>query len=99
MGYLGLNASTYFSSTGEGGVPCPTCGTLYDNATLWSINAGTGVLNWHHPLASLQGYRGQIEVSGNLVFAVLSSGDIAIQRPRRASSRGTTTSAPRWTSA
>jgi hypothetical protein len=78
MGYSGLNASTYFSSTGEGGVPCPNCGTLYDNATLWSINAGTGVLNWHDPLASLQGYRGQIEVSGNLVFAVLSSGDIAM---------------------
>ncbi len=78
MGYFGLNASTYFSSTGEGGVPCPSCGVLYNNATLWSINAQTGVLNWHYPVGSLQGYRGQTDVSGNVVYNVLSSGDITM---------------------
>jgi len=75
MGYFGLNASTYFSSTGEGGVPCPNCGTLYNNATIWSINGATGAVNWHYNIP-LQGYRGQIEVSGNVVFATLSSGDV-----------------------
>ena len=75
-GYFGLNASTYFSSTGEGGVPCPNCGTLYNNATTWAINYNTGALVWHYPTANQQGYRGQTEVSGNVVYTVLSSGDI-----------------------
>jgi hypothetical protein len=76
VGYFGLNASTYFSSTGMGGVPCPTCGTLYNNATTWAINYNTGALVWHYPTATLQGYRGQTVVSGNVIYAVLSSGDI-----------------------
>ena len=76
VGYFGLNASTYFSSTGMGGVPCPTCGTLYNNATTWAINYNTGQLMWHYETATLQGYRGQTDVSGNVVYAVLSSGDI-----------------------
>ena len=76
VGYFGLNASTYFSSTGMGGVPCPTCGTLYNNATTWAINYNTGALVWHYPTATLQGYRGQTVVSGNVVYTVLSSGDI-----------------------
>jgi glucose dehydrogenase len=75
MGYFGLNSSTYFSSTGEGGVPCPTCGTLYDNATIWAINAGTGQIAWHYNIP-LQGYRGGVVISGGLVLADLSSGDI-----------------------
>jgi len=75
-GYAGLNASTYFSATGIIGVPCPNCGTLYNNATTWAINGLTGALAWHYPTASLQGYRGQTDVSGNVVYTVLSSGDI-----------------------
>ncbi len=75
MGYFGLNSSTYFTSTGEGGVPCPTCGTLYNNATTWDISAATGQVVWHHNIP-LQGYRGQTDVSGNIVFLSLSSGDI-----------------------
>jgi len=78
MGYFGLNSSTYFSSTGEGGVPCPSCGILYNNATTWAINAQTGALAWHYPTASLQGYRGQTDVSGNVIYTVLSSGDIVM---------------------
>jgi hypothetical protein len=75
MGYFGLNSSTYFSSTGEGGVPCPNCGTLYNNATVWDIQATNGSIVWHYSIP-LQGYRGQTDVSGNLVFLALSSGDI-----------------------
>jgi hypothetical protein len=77
-GYFGLNASTYFSSTGEGGVPCPTCGVIDNNATTWAINLDTGALVWHHAVASHQGYRGQTDVSGNVVYNVLSSGDISM---------------------
>jgi len=74
-GYFGLNASTYFSSTGMGGVPCPTCGTLYNNATVWGINAANGAIVWHYNIPN-QGYRGVTTVSGNLVYVTLSSGDI-----------------------
>ncbi|MGH9919137.1 MAG: PQQ-binding-like beta-propeller repeat protein [Nitrososphaerales archaeon] len=77
-GYFGLNASTYFSSTGEGGVPCPNCGTINSNATTWAININTGALVWHHVVATDQGYRGQTDVSGNVVYNVLSSGDITM---------------------
>jgi len=76
VGYTGLNSSTYFSSTGMGGVPCPNCGTLYNNATTWAINYDTGALQWHYPTATLQGYRGQTVVSGNVVYTVTSSGDL-----------------------
>jgi hypothetical protein len=77
-GYFGLNSSTYFSSTGEGGVPCPNCGTINNNATTWAINADTGTLVWHHTLATNQGYRGQTDVSGNVIYNILSSGDISM---------------------
>ena len=76
VGYVGLNASTYFSATGMGGAVCPNCGTLYNNATTWAINYNTGALVWHYPTATLQGYRGQTDVSGNVIYTVLSSGDI-----------------------
>jgi hypothetical protein len=77
-GYFGLNSSTYFSSTGDGGVPCPNCGTLYDNATVYAISGADGAMGWHYEVATLQGFRGQIDVSGNLVYVTLSSGDIAM---------------------
>jgi hypothetical protein len=75
MGYFGLNSSTYFSSTGEGGVPCPNCGTLYNNATVWDVDASTGAIKWHY-VVPLQGYRGQEDMTGNMVLLTLSSGDI-----------------------
>jgi len=75
-GYFGLNASTYFSSTGESGVPCPNCGQLYSNATTWAINFNTGQLVWHYVQTTSQGYRGETEVSGNVVYTEYSSGDI-----------------------
>ncbi|HEV2389780.1 MAG TPA: PQQ-binding-like beta-propeller repeat protein, partial [Nitrososphaerales archaeon] len=75
-GYFGLNASTYFSSLGESGVPCPNCGQLFSNATTWAINIDTGALLWHNTIAKNQGYRGITAVSGNVVYTMLSSGDI-----------------------
>ena len=77
-GYFGLNGSTYFSSTGDGGVPCPNCGVLYDNATVYAINGASGAMAWYKEVATLQGFRGQIDVSGNLVYVTLSSGDIVM---------------------
>jgi len=75
-GYFGLNASTYFSSVGESGVPCPTCGTLYSNGTTWAINIDTGTLVWHYVQSTLEGYRGQTVTSGNVVYTIHSSGSI-----------------------
>jgi len=75
-GYFGLNGSTYFSSLGESGVPCPNCGQLYSNATTWAININTGAIVWHTTISTSQGYRGETEVSGNVVYTELSSGDI-----------------------
>jgi len=75
-GYFGLNASTYFTSLGESGVPCPNCGPLYSNATTWALNYDTGALVWHYVQSTEQGYRGQTVLSGNVIYTVLSSGDI-----------------------
>jgi hypothetical protein len=78
-GYVGLNSSTYFSSTGEAGVPCPNChtGTLFDNATVWGIYANNGTVKWHSPVSTASGYRGQVEESGNVVFVGANSeGDV-----------------------
>jgi len=75
-GYFGLNSSTYFSSLGESGVPCPNCGQLFSNATTWAINYDTGTLVWHYVESQEQGYRGQTVLSGNVIYTVYSSGDI-----------------------
>ncbi len=80
MSYLGLNASTYYTSTGETGTPinkgtCSTCNINNNNSTIFAINAQTGQEAWHYFIPQ-QGYRGAIENSGNIIFATLSSGDI-----------------------
>jgi hypothetical protein len=77
IGYLGLNASTYFTSPGMNfGQACPNCGTIANNATTWDINAATGQIVWHYPTSSYEGYRGQTDVSGNVVYTMQLSGDI-----------------------
>jgi len=77
MGYFGLNASTYFTSTGEGGVACPSCGTILNNGTVWGIDINSGTVKWHNTISTFSGYRGQGEVSGNVVYAGANSqGDI-----------------------
>jgi glucose dehydrogenase len=75
MTYLGLNSSTYFTSTGEKGTPASHLAESNNNATIFSINAQTGAINWKYFIPN-QGYRGGVTTSGNLVFATLSSGDI-----------------------
>ncbi len=77
-GYVPINSSTYANKNdaGIGGQPCPSCGTITDNATTWGINALTGKIVWEHAVPCCQGYRGQTDVSGNVVYLTLSSGDI-----------------------
>jgi PQQ enzyme repeat/PQQ-like domain len=75
-GYLGLNASSYYSSAGElYSTPCPNCGFIDNNATTWDINAQNGQIVWKYT-ENYQGYRGQTDVSGNVAYLTESSGDI-----------------------
>ncbi len=78
--YLGLNSSSYFSSTGERVTPinrgtCPNCSPANNNATIFAIDAATGAILWHY-FIPMQGYRGGLTTSGNIVFLTLSSGDL-----------------------
>jgi len=76
--YLGLNASSYYTSNGElFSAPCSTCGFIDNNFTTWDISAATGQTVWHTTGQS-QGFRGQTDVTGNLVINTLSSGDIVM---------------------
>ena len=76
IGYLGLNASTYFTSPGMNfGQPCPQCGTIDSNSTTWGINANTGQIAWHYTNPT-EGYRGKTVVSGGVIYLTESSGDI-----------------------
>ncbi len=86
--YLGLNSSSYFgvggiAATGMSITPvthagsCSGCGPASNNATLFAIDAATGAVKWHY-FVPLQGYRGGVSTSGNLVFLTTSSGDLLI---------------------
>jgi PQQ enzyme-like repeat protein len=75
-GYVPANATTYFTSFGgETTLPCPSCGVINDNFTTWDINGATGKILWSYSIPN-QGYRGQTDMSGNLVYLTDSSGDI-----------------------
>ncbi len=82
VAYVGLNASTYFTSSGEvfgpfnaGGLRLPEPQNA--NATVFSINAATGATNWNYFIPN-QGYRGGLTSSANLVFLTLTSGDLIL---------------------
>ena len=83
MTYVGLNGTSYYDigvdGTGEVGTPvnsgCSSCVASNNNATIWSINAATGAINWHYFIPE-QGFRGAVTLTGNLVLATLSSGDL-----------------------
>jgi len=78
IGYLGLNASTYFTSPGMNfGQPCPQCGTIASNSTTWAISGATGQIAWHYT-NTFEGYRGRTVVSGGVVYLTESSGDIVM---------------------
>jgi hypothetical protein len=78
--YLPANASNYLQGGGPGiiSIPCATCGAIANNSTVWDIDGLTGNIVWHYNGGSLafQGFRGQTDVSGNIVYLTLSSGDI-----------------------
>jgi glucose dehydrogenase len=84
MTYVGLNGTSYYDigvdGTGEVGTPvntgsCSDCVASNNNATIWSINAATGAANWHYFIPE-QGFRGAVTLTGNMVLATLSSGDM-----------------------
>jgi glucose dehydrogenase len=86
IGYVGLNSSSYFgaggiTATGETLTPvnhagsCSGCGPASNNNTLFAIDAATGQVKWSY-FVPLQGYRGGVTTSGNIVFLTLSSGDM-----------------------
>ena len=73
--YVGLNSSTYFTSIGETITPAASTAPADNNATIFAVNPSTGAVDWRY-FIPLQGYRGGVTTSGNLVYATLSSGDI-----------------------
>jgi PQQ enzyme repeat len=73
--YVPQNTSNYGSDEGFKSVPCPACGSIANNASVWDINAANGQVIWNHLIPN-QGFRGQTDVSGNVVFLTLSSADI-----------------------
>jgi hypothetical protein len=83
VSYVGLNSSTYFTSTGEAVSPvnlhrgpCSICKISNNNATVFAVDAATGLTVWQYFIPT-QGYRGGVSTSGgNLVFLALSSGDL-----------------------
>jgi outer membrane protein assembly factor BamB len=75
--YVAMNSSNYASNPGSaayGPTGGPTEGT-WDNCTVVAVDAATGQLAWSYQIP-IQGYRGAITTSGNIVFATLSSGDL-----------------------
>jgi hypothetical protein len=78
--YVGLNSSTYFTSTGLTATPvnsgsCSGCSASNNNATIFAINASSGAVEWHYFVAN-QGYRGGLSTTGNMVLLALSSGTL-----------------------
>ncbi len=78
--YVQLNATNYFTSSGWHGTPvnkgtCSNCGPNENNATIFAIDPVTGAILWDY-FIPLQGYRGGVTTSGNLVFLTESSGNL-----------------------
>jgi len=79
--YVTLNSTNYFTINGYAGTPlthvgaCATCKPSNNNSTIWGVDASTGQVVWHY-FIPLQGIRGGVSTSGNLVFVTLSSGDL-----------------------
>jgi len=61
----------YYQPNGSPGQQEPSL----DNNTLFAVNAVTGATVWHYS-NSLQGYRGGVATTGNMVLMTLSSGDM-----------------------
>ena len=83
--YIGVNHTTYsggaFTATGYGFNPPPgcaatACGKL-DNTTISGVDINTGQVKWTYQVL-LQGYRGGITTSGNMVFLTFSYGSMLL---------------------
>jgi hypothetical protein len=83
--YLGLNHTSYsgggFTSVGYNFLPPPgcaatACGKL-DNTTISGVDVNSGQVKWTYFVA-LQGYRGGIATSGNMVLLTFSYGSMVI---------------------
>src|SRR5216684_3579202 len=76
--YVPFNLTNYHTSGGTASFPIPgqksTTGA-YDNSTVEAVNAATGQMVWSH-FIPLQGYRGGVTTSGNVVYMTLSSGEM-----------------------
>jgi len=52
------------------------------NSTAEAINAATGQMVWSHLITTVEGYRGGVTTSGNVVYYTLSEGDIIMLNAR-----------------
>jgi glucose dehydrogenase len=79
--FIPFNSSNYFTNRGDASTPlthigaCANCKPSNNNSTIWGIDAATGQVKWHY-FIPLQGIRGGVSNSGNIVFVTLSSGDM-----------------------
>src|SRR4029077_11391961 len=76
--YVAPNATNYRTNGGTASFPIPGAPSKnagLNNSTAIAVNAATGQMVWNH-FIPLQGYRGGLSSSGNLVFLTLSSGDL-----------------------
>ena len=76
--YVPRNSTNYGMGNGQAGLPVAqyaraTCNC--DNATIEAVNAATGQMVWSH-FVPTQGFRGGLANSGNVVYAMFSSGDV-----------------------
>jgi glucose dehydrogenase len=83
--YVNFNSSNYKTNAGMAllpppggnGLPWTGPGAKGDNATIFAIDAATGQAVWSY-FIPLQGYRGGVTTSGNVVYLTLSSGDLVM---------------------
>jgi hypothetical protein len=76
--YVPPNSTNYRTNGFTASMPIPGAPTRaagLNNSTAVAVNAATGQMVWSHYIP-LQGYRGGLTSSGNIVYLTLSSGDL-----------------------
>jgi glucose dehydrogenase len=82
--YVAPNSTNYKTNSGIAFTPPPGASTLannLDNSTIEAVNAATGQMVWSYYIP-IQGFRGGLSTSGNVVFVALSSGDLLMLNAR-----------------
>jgi glucose dehydrogenase len=82
--YVPPNSTNYRTTGFTFSQPPPgqlTRATGLNNSTAIAVNAATGQMVWSHYIP-LQGYRGGLVTSGNILFLTLSSGDLLMLNAR-----------------